>query len=188
MTQEAMKLALEALEEIALAGMSGSGQESEEGMTAWHAHQAWKFIGIAARALDPIRIALAAPVASTAKGAIMGAAYNFRDAHISGSTNLKRSAHAALESAVDAALAAPVQQEPVAWLDPWTRSNVTTDYDAYGEHGIPIYTSPQPAQRKPLTDEEILNFGPGQPDAVWSYEDQLYFARAIEAKLKEKNT
>jgi nitroreductase len=59
---EALKLALEALEEITLAGMSGSGQESEEAMTAWHARQAWKFIGIAARALDPIKQALAAPV------------------------------------------------------------------------------------------------------------------------------
>jgi hypothetical protein len=59
---EALKLALEALEEIALAGMSGTGQESEEAMTAWHARQAWKFIGIAARALEPIKQALAAPV------------------------------------------------------------------------------------------------------------------------------
>ena len=37
----------------------------------------------------------------------MGAAYDFRDAHISGSMNLKRSAHAILEAAVDSALAAP---------------------------------------------------------------------------------
>ena len=52
--------------------------------------------------------------ASAAKGAIMGAAYDFRDAHVSGSMNLKRSAHAALEAAVDSALAAPQQevQEP----------------------------------------------------------------------------
>jgi hypothetical protein len=53
--------ALEALQEIALAGMSGTGQESEEGMRDWHARQAWRFIGIAARALDPIRAALAQP-------------------------------------------------------------------------------------------------------------------------------
>jgi nitroreductase len=58
---EALDLALDALEEIALAGMSGTGQESEEAMTAWHARQAWKFIGIAARALEPIKQALAAP-------------------------------------------------------------------------------------------------------------------------------
>jgi nitroreductase len=61
-TDEALKLVQEALEEIALAGMSGTGQESEEAMTAWHARQAWKFIGIAARALEPIKQALAAPV------------------------------------------------------------------------------------------------------------------------------
>ena len=57
----ALKQALEALEEIALAGMSGTGQESKEAMTAWHARQAWKFIGIAARALEPIKQARSAP-------------------------------------------------------------------------------------------------------------------------------
>ena len=45
--------------------------------------------------------------ASAAKDAVMGAAHDFRDAHISGSINLKRSAHAVLEAAVDSALAAP---------------------------------------------------------------------------------
>jgi hypothetical protein len=53
----------EALEEIALAGMSGSGQESEEGLQAWHARQAWKFIAIAARALEAHETALTAPAA-----------------------------------------------------------------------------------------------------------------------------
>ena len=42
----------------------------------------------------------------------------------------------------------PAQQEPVAWFDPWTRNNVTTDYDAYGKHGIPLYTSPP--QQEPV--------------------------------------
>ena len=45
----------DALESIALSGMSGSGQESEEGMRDWHAQRAWEFIGIAARALDESR-------------------------------------------------------------------------------------------------------------------------------------
>jgi nitroreductase len=58
-TDEALDLALEALEEIALAGMSGTGQEGNEAMTNWHARQAWKFIGIAARALEPIKQARA---------------------------------------------------------------------------------------------------------------------------------
>ena len=41
----------------------------------------------------------------------------------------------------------------------------------------------QPAQRKPLTDEEIEAMWPLRPtDSV------IQFARAIEAKLKEKNT
>ena len=44
--------------------------------------------------------------------------------------------------------------EPVAWLDPWTGTKVTTDYDAYGKHGIPLYTAPQPVAREPLTDEQ----------------------------------
>ena len=37
-----------------------------------------------------------------------------------------------------------VAGEPVAWLDPWSSTKVTTDYDAYGKHGIPLYTAPQP--------------------------------------------
>ena len=39
--------------------------------------------------------------------------------------------------------------EPVAWLDPWTGTKVTTDYDAYGKHGIPLYTHPPAAPGKP---------------------------------------
>ena len=31
-----------------------------------------------------------------------------------------------------------VAGEPVAWLDPWSGTNVTTDPDAYGKHGIPL--------------------------------------------------
>ena len=54
--------------------------------------------------------------------------------------------------------AAPQQeeQEPVAWLNPWRADRVTTDYDAYGEHGIPLYTAPQPApdcHHRPPCDE-----------------------------------
>ena len=46
--------------------------------------------------------------------------------------------------------------EPVAWLDPWTGTKVTTDYDAYGKHGIPLYTAPQ-AGAVPLTCEWTHN-------------------------------
>ena len=44
--------------------------------------------------------------------------------------------------------------EPVAWLDPWTGTKVTTDYDAYGKHGIPLVRK-QPVAREPLTPEQI---------------------------------
>ncbi len=58
--------------------------------------------------------------------------------------------------AVLAKWGAPAQAaEPVAWLDPWTGTRVTTDYDAYGKHGTPLYTTPQPVAREPLTDEQI---------------------------------
>ena len=49
--------------------------------------------------------------------------------------------------------------EPVAWLDPWAGTKVTTDYDAYGKHGIPLYTAQQPTQAQagaePLSYEQI---------------------------------
>lgn len=45
--------------------------------------------------------------------------------------------------------------EPVAWLNPWRADQVTTDYDAYGRRGIPLYTAPQPVAQEPLTDEQL---------------------------------
>ena len=44
---------------------------------------------------------------------------------------------------------------PVAWLDPWRADQVTTDYDAYGEHGIPLYTTPQPS---PAAQEDAARY------------------------------
>lgn len=44
--------------------------------------------------------------------------------------------------------------EPVAWLDPWTGTKVTTDYDAYGKHGTPLVRQ-QPVVRELLTDAQI---------------------------------
>ena len=48
--------------------------------------------------------------------------------------------------------------EPVAWLSPWRADQVTTDYDAYGEHGIALYTAPQssPAAQGGVLDAEVL--------------------------------
>ena len=48
-----------------------------------------------------------------------------------------------------------VKGDPVAWLSPWRKDQVTTDYDAYGKHGIPLYMAPQPVAREPLTDGQI---------------------------------
>ena len=47
--------------------------------------------------------------------------------------------------------------EPVAWLDPWTGTKVTTDYDAYGKHGIPLVRQ-QPVEREPLPKFLALKF------------------------------
>ena len=63
---------------------------------------------------------------------------------------------ALLKKALMEAEAVPQQeaQEPVAWLNPWRADQVTTDYDAYGEHGIALYTAPQPAPA-PLSDDVV---------------------------------
>ena len=63
---------------------------------------------------------------------------------------------ALLKKALMEAEAVPQQeaQEPVAWLNPWRADQVTTDYDAYGERGIPLYTAPRPAP-VPLSDDVV---------------------------------
>ena len=58
---------------------------------------------------------------------------------------------AAMQAAIDKCGQPAQAAEPVAWLDPWTGTKVTTDYDAYGKHGIPLYTAPQPVAREPLS-------------------------------------
>ena len=61
--------------------------------------------------------------------------------------------------------------EPVAWLDPWTGTKVTTDYDAYGKHGIPLVRQ-QPVAREPMTNAHIramLNKHPPEDVCGWSY-------------------
>jgi len=120
------------------------------------------------------------PATSAAKGAIMGAAYDFRDAHLSGSTNLKRSAHAKLESAVDAALAeqpAPVQQEPFGYFkaEPFG----WTDCAETDEGAVALYDR-LPAQRTWV--------GLTEPERLACYDlNPARFASAIESKLRSKN-
>lgn len=104
-----------------------------------------------------------------------------------------------LRQSIDNAIAAlrsrmeQPEQEPVAWC----RLAYNTDGSVYADNltftkdsycDVPLYTTPPAAAPlHPLTDEEILDCGPCQPDAIWSYIDQIYFARAVEAKLREKN-
>ena len=61
---------------------------------------------------------------------------------------------AAMQAAIDKWGQPAQAAEPVAWLDPWTGTKVTTDYDAYGKHGIPLVRQ-QPVAREPLTPEQI---------------------------------
>ena len=88
-------------------------------------------------------------------------------------------------TAIKEALAQP-EQEPVAWF----RYETVYEYknqlarctkDCIG--AFPVYTTPP--QRKPLTDEEIILI---VADCASSHQHtDIHFARAIEAKLKEKN-
>jgi hypothetical protein len=84
-----------------------------------------------------------------------------------------------------ARLAQP-EPEPVAWMHP--ERNTYTGAPAMSitpkEDWIPLYTSPPQREWQGLTDEEMF--------ALWvkcpaETEDRFAFARAIEAKLKEKN-
>jgi len=76
------------------------------------------------------------------------------------------------------------EQEPVAWLDPWTRNNVTTDYDAYGNNGIPLYTTPAQRTWVGLTNQEQLDIF---AQSVAKKRSDYEHYKAIEQALKEKN-
>jgi hypothetical protein len=97
---------------------------------------------------------------------------------------------------IEQALAAPTVEEPVAWMYPDDYERMTnsetfcTVYSVEvgsatrGESTVALYTTPPAAQRQwvGLTDAEVMQTMSGD----WT--SQFYFARAIEAKLKEKNT
>ena len=89
-------------------------------------------------------------------------------------------------TAIKEALAQP-EQEPVAWMTPTGALYRTEDVDeCFDEKHIPLYTSP-PAS-KPwvgLTDKEYQELHLQMGSVYFFYQD---YGRAIEAKLKEKNT
>ena len=90
-------------------------------------------------------------------------------------------------TAIKQARSAPVQ-EPVAWLVEFENGEQELHFDkqSVGETQAPLYTTPPAAQRQwvGLTNEEITALK-RNGDRYISSQD---FARAIEAKLKEKNT
>jgi hypothetical protein len=90
-------------------------------------------------------------------------------------------------TAIKEALAQP-EQEPVATVTSETGADITMSW--WHEPALPIgtklyTTSPQ---RKPLTDEEMWQLWNSQGDDAMEQQAAITFARAIEAKLKEKNT
>ena len=102
-----------------------------------------------------------------------------------------------IEDAMNAMLAQP-EQKPVAYLyhdtacaelaNPLADSTLLVlacDRKPNGRNETPLYTAPPSKPWVSLTDEEIYyiwSISPGD------WEDKFAFPRAIEAKLKEKNT
>ena len=82
------------------------------------------------------------------------------------------------------------EQEPVAWLKTWSDGSVSvlkTKSHAFADHELePLYTAPPKRTWVGLTDEEINSVRHNRDwTAFWT---DTTFARAIEAKLKERNT
>ena len=94
------------------------------------------------------------------------------------------------------------KQEPVAWMSPnKERLEFSRKDTVHGSHTIPLYTAPPEREWVELTDEEgicdeweritghNIDFEPkSEGRAMYlSADEVIEFARAIEAKLKEKN-
>ena len=93
----------------------------------------------------------------------------------------RKQAIAALRQALE------TEQEPVAWISEGGDVSRSKRYmDEMGFKCNPLYTAPPKREWVGLTDEEINSVRHNRDwTAPWTDET---FARAIEAKLKEKNT
>ena len=92
--------------------------------------------------------------------------------------------------ALRTALSEP-EQQPVAWMHTTATGEVYFRKKPQDKvfNPQPVYTTPPQREWQVLTDEEIFEAENSVPDEVISDRDWcVYFARAIEAKLKEKNT
>ena len=81
--------------------------------------------------------------------------------------------------------------KPVAWITRGKLTMIRADAVMLDDTSLPLYIAPSKREWVGLTDEEIqdLSFSSEKFDASHSeWFDRWGFARAIEAKLKEKNT
>jgi hypothetical protein len=87
-----------------------------------------------------------------------------------------------IDGVLDQAIAEAEKQEPVGYFSVNDYGNWEENENGYGE---PFFTSPQTIE--PLTDEEIVKVLLSVRENI-NGNVFLSFARAIESKLKEKNT
>ena len=89
------------------------------------------------------------------------------------------------------------EQEPVAWLDEYgnTFPLAAKQYSVVGKHWKPLYTSPPQRTWVGLTDVEILAVNMStvtklidEPIVCDTDHNIIQLGKAIEAKLKDKNT
>ena len=77
-------------------------------------------------------------------------------------------------------------QEPVAWMNDIAYSDEIDNLPANRGEIIPLYTHPAPLWQR-LSDDEIEAIDDVTLGDYYKKQDAIDFARAIEAKLKEKN-
>ena len=118
---------------------------------------------------------------------IMGSTGDYREGQLDALSAVSNDVATAITALREALAKQPAQQEPVAYWIPKAKQFCIAGPSGrpFAKAWEPLYTFP-PAQRTwvGLTDEEITD--------IWAEASPYYheddFARAIEAKLKEKNT